>query len=42
MRKDEMLDYITGKLPELGYIDVEMVYGLIQGLTGAESEKIRT
>lgn len=42
MSKEEMLEYITGKLPKLGYIELEMVYGLIQGITGAESEKIRT
>ena len=39
MSKEEMLEYITGKLPDLDYLGVEMVYGLIQGITGTECEK---
>lgn len=42
MSKEEMLEYITGKLPELDYVEVEMVYGLILGITGAECEKMQT
>lgn len=36
MSKEELLDYINGKLPELDYSGVEMVVGLIKGLTGEE------
>lgn len=38
MSKEEMLEYINGKLPELDYLGIEMVYGLIQGITGADKE----
>lgn len=33
MSKEEMLEFIAEKLPELDYLSVEMVYGLIYGIT---------
>lgn len=34
MSKEAMVEYITEKLQEMGYLDTEMVYGLVLGLTG--------
>ena len=39
MSKEELMDHITGKLPELDYLKLEMVCGLIDGLTGQEERK---
>lgn len=36
MNKEDMIDYITSKLPELDYSGVEMVYGLMLGITGQD------
>ena len=34
MSKEEMLEYIADILPQMEYLQIEMVYGLILGLRG--------
>lgn len=36
MSKEDMIRYFTDKVSETNYLDVEMVYRLVLGLTGQE------
>ena len=36
MSKQEMMDYITDKLENADYLFIEIVYGLMLGLTGED------